>query len=259
MFARAVCKSLLVSGVAALLAAQAGAHGGGHQPPHTHGDPDECWFIIGSPKGKKGIKFTGGTGATIFTGPIVSGFANANPGDNPVTGASGFIAVGTAAGTHCKCAYHFHGSLFGSPDPDPEGCGWGCAIPCDDLPPVGEEIAEIYEHEYKARRILEEDPDEDDIDDAVDEIELAIEDLEELKALIQTEASDPRRRIRASGLKGILKKIDKVIDADERVLDELEDGDVEDALDELEDALKAKDKLLKAFKPVIPAPLPKES
>jgi hypothetical protein len=47
------------------------------------------------------------------------------PEDNPISGASGFIADAHAG--FCDCI-HYHGTLFGAPDPDEEHCGWGCLI-----------------------------------------------------------------------------------------------------------------------------------
>src|SRR5215213_5267427 len=37
-------------------------------------------------------------------------------------GASGHVGFGT----ECDCR-HYHGTLFGDPDPNEAGCGWGCA------------------------------------------------------------------------------------------------------------------------------------
>jgi len=33
--------------------------------------------------------------------------------------------IGQTAGGHCDGALHFHGSIAGLADPDPDGCGWG--------------------------------------------------------------------------------------------------------------------------------------
>lgn len=49
-------------------------------------------------------------------------------------GATGFIALGHFEDCECESHDgHYHGTLFGIPDPDPDGCGWGCVdrVPCD--------------------------------------------------------------------------------------------------------------------------------
>src|SRR5436190_6644145 len=87
----------------------------------TFGQIDRCWRII---NGKGAGFIVGGTGTCGF-GPCAG---------NSDVDAAGFIAEGHF--DDCECtdhAGHYHGTLFGIPDPDPNGCGWGCVdeIPCD--------------------------------------------------------------------------------------------------------------------------------
>jgi hypothetical protein len=78
---------------------------------------ETCWRIVNG----KGAGF------------IVSG--NGGFITNSIFGSEeGSIALGHF--TDCECTEHsghYHGTLGGIPDPDPEGCGWGCVdrIPCD--------------------------------------------------------------------------------------------------------------------------------
>ena len=82
---------------------------------------EKCWRIV---DGKGAGFILSGTGNCGF-GPCI---------DNPELGAEGFIAEGHFDDCECtEFAGHYHGTLFGIPDPDPNGCGWGCVIraPCN--------------------------------------------------------------------------------------------------------------------------------
>jgi len=82
--------------------------------------PTTCWRIV---NGKGAGVVISGSGFGSF-GPAISDQY-----------AEGQIAFGHFK--DCECTGHdghFHGSLFGIPDPDPNGCGWGCVdqMPCDE-------------------------------------------------------------------------------------------------------------------------------
>ncbi len=82
---------------------------------------EKCWRIV---NGKGAGFILSGTGTCGF-GPCV---------DTPELGAIGLIAEGHFDDCECtEFAGHYHGTLFGIPDPDPNGCGWGCVIsaPCN--------------------------------------------------------------------------------------------------------------------------------
>jgi hypothetical protein len=84
----------------------------------THAQSVTWWRIVNGP----------GAGVLLMGTDVVIQ-SNANPG----FGAEGFIAVGHF--TDCECTAfdgHYHGTLFGKPDPKPDNCGWGCVVkvPC---------------------------------------------------------------------------------------------------------------------------------
>lgn len=59
-----------------------------------------------------------GAGTKIFT---IADTTSVTPDRNQIT-----MAEGHFSGTDMNCdAMHYHGTLFGAPDPDPERCGWG--------------------------------------------------------------------------------------------------------------------------------------
>jgi hypothetical protein len=136
---------------AALMAVVSPAHSGG---PAPQGAPTNTWIILGNLKGKKGFQISGGTLETIRTGPPVAGVAPADSADNPNNGAAGTVIVGAADGGHCKCTHHYHGTLYGFPDPAPSGCGWGCAIPAGEATQQIRDLAEAYELANAALNIL---------------------------------------------------------------------------------------------------------
>lgn len=59
-----------------------------------------------------------GAGTVIHT---LADIASVTPDRNPSTQASGVISP---PDMNCN-AMHYHGTIFGQGDPDPEGCGWG--------------------------------------------------------------------------------------------------------------------------------------
>jgi len=117
-------KTIRTIGMAVLISVLGTATAAWAQPEQA------CWRIVN------------GKGA----GVIVSG-----PGlsvNTPDLGAEGFIAEGHF--TDCECENHdghYHGTLFGIEDPDPDGCGWGCVdrVPCNVNEALDDIVAAIDE------------------------------------------------------------------------------------------------------------------
>jgi len=219
----------------------AGAHGGHGGGGHAHPEgSDLCWIILGTKKGKK-LKTTPASGAMIATGPILEGVAEAVPASNFPTGANGTIHVGTVADPHCKCAYHFHGELFGEPDPNSLGCGWGCAVPCDQVSAEVADLAIAVTAEFAALRLL--------LGGPTDEEML-------LAALALGDAIDALERIKGAGSKSVKKKAGKIIQTDQDALAQVEANSIAAAVETIRKTLPAKQKLLKKLKPKIPKPAP---
>jgi hypothetical protein len=73
----------------------------------------------------------------------------ADRGDK-LLGAKGFIA-----GAAPDCPFqpgHYHGTLFGKPDPAPDACGWGPIIGLDQLTDVVQDITQLITRETYALR-----------------------------------------------------------------------------------------------------------
>lgn len=107
--------------------------------------PPKGWIIVTSAKGSLG-PLKNVAGLQVFTrtsGPDELAF----PDDNTTTGASGRIRA--AHEGYCNCV-HYHGSLFGLPDPDEEHCGWGCVVPIETAPPALVEVSDALMFEGEA-------------------------------------------------------------------------------------------------------------
>jgi hypothetical protein len=105
---------------------------------------------------------------------------------NPTTGADGVIA--DAHKGFCDCL-HFHGDIFGLPDPDPEHCGWGCVIAFNDAPDAVQTLSAAIMRETRAlKKLTQQNPDDAG---ALKDLEDAREDLKEFKDQLKAlEAKD---------------------------------------------------------------------
>jgi hypothetical protein len=77
----------------------------------------QCWRIVNG-RGKGFI--VSGDNGLVFSEKL---------------GAQGFIALGHFEDCECESHEgHYHGTFAGIPDPDPDGCGWGCVdrVPCNE-------------------------------------------------------------------------------------------------------------------------------
>jgi len=196
--------------------------------PAPAGDPEICWLLLGEP-GKKKITLSEFAGIQIWTGlehPGTPGdiknpprYLTTESGGNPVTGAFGQVVVGPFE--HCACLYHYHGTLFGKPDPDPEHCGWGCVVRCSAaaaLVPALEPLSDAIMSEEDAREFILEGTDPD-IEDAIDALE---DSLDALSVLLPAPGPAAAAAKKGGKLKQFKKKIKKAGKADGKAIDLLE-------------------------------------
>ncbi len=126
------------------------------------------WIIVtGSAVGGGEAPIDNVAGIQIFTSDEF-GPDFATPRDNPLTGASGEIVP--AHEGFCDCT-HYHGTIFGISDPDPDHCGWGCVVPIDDAPEALVDVSDALMSEGEAFLAGL----EGDFESAVDHIEEAID------------------------------------------------------------------------------------
>lgn len=119
-------------------------------------------------------------------------------------GADGRV-VGGGPYDDCPFQYHYHGTLFGQPDPNINGCGWGVLIP-EPLPPGALLMSEAITFETRAIRTERPGTAENYVGDSVEKLKAAEPFTGETPQLDAAIALDKKAK----------KLLDKIQDEDEK-------------------------------------------
>ena len=149
------------------------------------------------------------------TTDATTGMVIAGPGNNSATNADGHIGgIGIGEGMNCPGPLgHYHGTLMGQPDPDPEHCGWGhvAALSATSDGTMG--ISNDYMKEVSIINLIEkEPPDYDGAANAADEAAMEL-------SMVQDDIRDPSKNMIGPGMAmAISDKLGKAIKDDKFIV-----------------------------------------
>ena len=125
-----------------------------------------------------------------------SGKPTAAPGSNSLTKAEGHIGgIGVGEGMNCPGPLgHYHGTLKGQPDPDPEKCGWGHVAVLSETSDGTMGISDGYTTELSIIDFIEKDP--PDYDGAANAADKGAMDL----SMVQDDIRDPSKNMIGAGM-----------------------------------------------------------
>ena len=177
-----------------------------------------------------------------------SGKPTAAPGGNSTTKAEGHIGgIGVGEGMNCPGPLgHYHGTLRGQPDPDPERCGWGHVDLLSGTSTGAMGISNDYMKEVSIIDFIEkEPPDYDGAANAADEAAMEL-------SMLQNDIRDPSKTMIGPGMaQQVSDKLGKAIKDDKFVVMTLSplptkrDGEKDAAITlKINNALRAKQEAL---------------
>ena len=144
-----------------------------------------------------------------------TGKPTANETDNSATKANGHIGgIGVGEGMNCPGPLgHYHGTLKGAPDPDPENCGWGHVAELSSLSDGLMGISNAYTNEIAIINFIDKEP--PDYDMAADAADMAAMDL----SMLQDDINDPTKNMIGMGaVRRVNDQLDKAIKGDKFVV-----------------------------------------
>ncbi len=134
---------------------------------------------------------------------------------NQITNADGHIGgIGVGEGMNCPGPLgHYHGTLRGQPDPDPEKCGWGHVAALNDISEGTQEVSANYMREVSIIQFIEkEPPDYNGAANAADEAAMEL-------SMLQDDIRDPDKTMIGKGMAHQASdKLGKAINADKFVV-----------------------------------------
>ena len=144
-----------------------------------------------------------------------SGKPTATPNSNSLTKVDGHIGgIGVGEGMNCPGPLgHYHGTLKGQPDPDPEKCGWGHVAVLSQTSDGTMGISDSYTAETSIIDFIDKDP--PDYDGAANAADKAAMDL----SMLQDDIRDPSKNMIGPGMAHqVSDKLGKAIGADKFVV-----------------------------------------
>jgi len=134
---------------------------------------------------------------------------------NQITNADGHIGgIGVGEGKNCPGPLgHYHGTLRGQPDPDPENCGWGHVAALNDTSEGTKEVSANYMREVSIIQFIEkEPPDYNGAANAADDAAMEI-------SMLQDDIRDPDKTMIGKGMAHqVSDKLGKALGADKFVV-----------------------------------------
>jgi hypothetical protein len=209
-----------------LVLAATAAEAQGQPPPET-----VTWILIGG--GLKRLPDT--AGVQLHASPDSD--KTITPDLNPSLGASGMIFQGPFQ--DCPHLYHYHGALGGMED-NGEKCGWGQAVPSSQASDVLKHASAVTMLEMRALAKLRATP--PDIPGAQQDIDASFPGLNDVESEIDNLKSSGRlKQNKATKLK---RTREAAVRADNKALNALAKGNVGEAAQHLDRAIRRKQELV---------------